>query len=185
MELADFSVNPKETTFRGARIIYNADAFTPAFMRKAAKAIRDGFVAAIQALPEDVDAEGAEKDEPDLSFKAKAVKGLEHTAQSYEDKARDLEIERDVYAVMLSGTEDHPVVMEWDLTRNGIPVEISEEEFKKFKPQIVRDLWHQLLIAADPKEQEIPPTQTSPTISEPTKSRSSSPATPPATDQVM
>src|SRR6185436_4343718 len=83
--------------------------------------------------------------------KEQAIHRIEGVSESYERSAEILEARRKVYATMLAGTPDYPVLLDWELTRCGQPVPITEEELLNIKnPQIVIDLWNTIRNAADP-----------------------------------
>ena len=183
MDILQFLVTPKTVNFRGVKITYNADAFTPEFLRKAAQAYKGHYQPVLDALP---DTNPVESDEAEpRSEKQTALVSLNRAVDRFERSASTLEVERDVFAALLAGTPDNPVIMEWDLTRNGDPIPITEEVLRQMKPQIITDLWACIRDAADPKSPEIPQTSTSQTISATTNARSSSRETNTDTGPIM
>lgn len=164
MDILEFQINPVTFDFHGAKVTVNADAFTPEFFRNAANRIRKQYDQAI-------------KDDKDQAKKLKAAKGAEALALQFEDSARLMEVERDIYAALLAGSVECPVLLDWDLTRNGEPVPVTETEIGRLKPKMVRELYVRSTEVANPKSQETPETGASRTISETTASGSQGSAT--------
>lgn len=190
MDILEFQANPKTERFerngKGMNITFNADAFTPEFFRNAAMRFRQVLTTA----------QKGDKSATDAFKKARKEKNaLEQTALGLENQARYLESERDIYAVLLAGTPECPVLMEWELTRNidgvDVPILVSEDEIRKLKPALVKDLYVFCLENSGPKSPETPaplmPTadRVSVTTSESTEDGSLTPDTPTPKNQIM
>lgn len=171
MDVLEFQANPVTETFtrhnKSMSVTFNTDAFTPDFFRSAAQMFRDIHTRAKQGDTEATEAyKKAKKDENEKS------------ALGFEARARQLEIQREIYARLLAGTPDTPVLMEWELTRNGETIPITTEELNRLHPDFITDLYNFCLEHSVPKSPEIPTTAASPTISETTDAGSPTPATP-------
>lgn len=173
MELLDLDVNPVKANFRGMDIVFNADAFTPDFFRNAAVKFRKLFKAA------HAKAEAATKRQKNMTD------AVERIAQTFEDNADGLEIDRDFFASILAGTEKIPVLMEWDLTDKGEPVPCTEVELRKRKPKLLKELYTFIVEASNPKSPEIQTTPTSKTISGNSDAGTPTQATQTGVNQIM
>lgn len=124
MDVLEFQANPVTETFtrhgKSMSVTFNTDAFTPDFFRAAAKMFRE-----IHARAKDGDNEASE------AFKRAKKDDNEKSALGFEAQARRLEIQREIYARLLAGTPDTPVLMEWELTRNGETIPIAFDELDK------------------------------------------------------
>ena len=172
MDVLEFQANPKTDTFtrheKSMQVTFNADAFTPDFFRAAAQMFRDIHREA-----------KAHDDEAVKAFKSaqKAKDGNEQSALNFEGMARRGEIQREIYARLLAGTPDTPVLMDWELTRSGEPIPITFDELNRLHPDFVEDLYQFCLEHSIPKSPETPTTAASQTISETTAAGSPTPAT--------
>lgn len=173
MDVLEFQANPHTETFsrhgKSMSVTFNADAFTPDFFRAAAQMFRDIHRAT-----------KAKDEEASQAFKSarKAKDENEQSALNFEGMARRGEIKREIYARLLAGTEDTPVLMAWELTRNGETIPITFEELNRLHPDFNEDLYQFCLEHSIPKSPEIPTTAASPTISETTDAGSPTPAIP-------
>ena len=176
MDVLEFQANPITETFtrhgKSMQVTFNADAFTPDFFRAAAQMFREIHQQAKQG-----DEQAAE------AFKRAKKDDNERSALGFEAQARRLEIQREIYARLLAGTPDTPVLMEWELTREGEPIPITSSELSRLHPEFITDLYNFCLEHSIPKSPEIPMTAASPTISETTDAGSPTPVIPPGENQ--
>lgn len=156
MDIHEFQLNPVTEYFgpegRGINVTFNADAFTPEFFRNAASRLREQFAR-------------AREEDKEFEKKLKKAKGVERTLLSFEENARILEIERDVYAALLTGTPGTPVLLEWGFTDKGEPLPITEEVLRGLHPRMVKDLYIFCTENALPKSPATAVTQTNQTTS--------------------
>lgn len=173
MDVLEFQANPVTKTFtrhnKSMQVTFNADAFTPDFFRAAAQMFRDLHK---QAKEKDEEVSQA------LKSAKKAKDDNEQVALTFEGNARRLEIRREIYARLLAGTEDTPVLMAWELTRNDEPLPITFDELNRLHPDFIEDLYQFCLEHSVPKSPEIQTTAASQTISETTDAGSPTPAIP-------
>jgi hypothetical protein len=171
MDVLEFQANPVTETFtrhgKSMTVTFNTDAFTPDFFRNAAQMFRE-----IHQQAKDGDTQATE------AYKRAKKDDNEKSALSFEAQARRLEIQREIYARLLAGTSDTPVLMDWELTRNGETIPITHDELSRLHPDFVQDLYNFCLEHSIPKSPEIPTTAASQTISETTAAGSPTPATP-------
>lgn len=171
MDVLEFQANPVTETFtrhgKSMSVTFNTDAFTPDFFRSAAQMFRD-----IHRGAKAGDEQATE------AFKRAKKDENEKSALGFEAQARRLEIQREIYARLLVGTPDTPVLMDWELTRNGEMIPITYDELSRLHPDFVQDLYNCCLEHSIPKSPEIPTTAASQTISETTAAGSPTPATP-------
>lgn len=171
MDVLEFQANPVTETFtrhnKSMRVTFNTDAFTPDFFRAAAQMFREIHR----------DAKLGDEQATEAYKKAKKDDN-EKSALGFEAQARRLEIQREIYARLLAGTPDTPVLMDWELTRSGETIPINRDELSRLHPEFVSDLYNFCLEHSVPKSPEIPMTAASPTISETTDAGSPTPATP-------
>lgn len=129
MELSSFSENivtvPYERNGERVELSVNIDAFTPEFFRVTGKRL-DGKLKVLQA--ED---------------KVRGKKKVDRI-QFFEAEARALEINRDIYAELLSSG----VLTAWTVTENEIPIPPSKEVLLSLPPRLVQELWELCLEAA-------------------------------------
>jgi hypothetical protein len=168
MDVLEFQANPITETFtrhnKSMSVTFNADAFTPDFFRAAAQMFRE-----IHQQAKEGDTQATE------AFKKAKKDDNERSALGFEAQARRLEIQREIYARLLAGTPDTPVLMDWELTRDGEPLPITAAELSRLHPDFVQDLYNFCLEHSIPKSPEIPMTAASPTISETTDAGSPTP----------
>src|SRR5260370_42139448 len=146
MDVLEFEINPRTELFerngKAMKITFNADAFTPEYHRNVAKRFR-----------EVVKRVGREDELTKTKIKKAKKEGdnAELAALEYDQRARVGEAEREIYAGLLVGTPEVPVLMEWELTRKVLktddeneqggvvvePIPVTEEELMKLKPQLV------------------------------------------------
>lgn len=173
MDVLDFQANPLTETFtrhgKSMQVTFNADAFTPDFFRAAAQMFREIHR---DAKVKDEEATSA------LKSAKKAKNDNEQVALNLDARARQLEIRREIYARLLAGTPDTPVLMGWELTRDGEPIDVNYDELSRLHPEAITDLYNFCLERSVPKSPEIPTTPASQTISETTDAGSPTPATP-------
>lgn len=171
MDVLEFQANPITETFtrhgKSMAVTFNTDAFTPDFFRAAAQMFRD-----IHQQAKDGDKKATE------AFKQAKKDDNERSALGFEAQARRLEIQREIYARLLAGTPDTPVLMDWELTRDGDPLPITYTELARLHPDFVQELYNFCLEHSIPKSPEIPMTAASPTISETTDAGSPTPVIP-------
>ena len=171
MDVLEFQANPVTNTFtrhgKSMAVTFNTDAFTPDFFRAAAQMFRE-----IHAQAKAGDEQATE------AFKRAKKDDNERSALGFEAQARRLEIQREIYARLLAGTSDTPVLMDWELTRNGETIPITHDELVRLHPDFVQDLYNFCLEHSVPKSPEIPMTAASPTISETTDAGSPTPVIP-------
>ena len=171
MDVLEFQANPATETFtrhdKSMSVTFNTDAFTPDFFRSAAQMFRD-----IHREAKEGDARATK------AFKEAKKDDNERSALQFEAQARRLEIQREIYARLLAGTEETPVLMDWELTRNDETIPITYDELSRLHPDFVQDLYNFCLEHSIPKSPEIPTTAASQTISGTTAAGSPTPATP-------
>lgn len=171
MDVLEFQANPITETFtrhgKSMSVTFNTDAFTPDFFRSAANMFRE-----IRQQAKAGDEQATE------AYKKAKKDDNERSALNFEARARQLEIQREIYARLLAGTPDTPVLMDWELTRNGEAIPITADELKRLHPDFIEDLYSFCLEHSVPKSPEIPMIAASPTISETTDAGSPTPATP-------
>ena len=181
MELRDLEkVNPTTADFRGLSVTFNPDAFTDGFYFSVAERFRQRFAGEVEA------AVSEKKDESTLPDQAQSVMRLVNAiADRIKSIGETIEGNKRFHAALLAGTPDAPVILQWDLTHNGVPVPCNEEGFLTLKPKTLEDLWIFVRDAADPKSQGIETIPQSQTMNETTPSHSASPETPPDEDRLM
>lgn len=172
MDVLEFQANPVTETFtrhdKSMLVTFNADAFTPDFFRAAAQMFRE-----IHQQAKAGDKQATE------AFKRAQKDDNEKSALGFEAQARRLEIQREIYARLLAGTPDTPVLMGWELTRDGEAIPVTRDELSRLHPDFVQDLYNFCLERSIPKSPEIPTIVASTTISETTAAGSPTPVTPP------
>lgn len=161
MEIKDLqTVNSVSTEFKGLPIVYNADAFTSDFLRRAAAKFREVF------------------GRPMPKRKAKKQSDpVESTALTLEETADRMDLEREFYAALIAGTPETPVLMSWELTDRGKAVPCNEMGLKRLEGKILQDLYEFMRDHRLPKSPEIPTTKASQTISATTGAGSHTPET--------
>lgn len=136
MELSSLSEYIVEVPFSRAGqtvlLQVNIDAFTPEFFRRVGAAFADRL--------KDWEQEDALSPKPKRSKKNDPAKPLTF----FENSARQLEIEREIFARLLSSD----VLKGWDITDNGEPVAPSFEVLNSRPPSLVKGLWETALKAA-------------------------------------
>jgi len=171
MDVLEFQANPVTNTFtrhgKSMAVTHNTDAFTPDFFRAAACMFRE-----IHQQAKKGDEQATE------AFKRAKKDNNERSALGFEAQARRLEIQREIYARLLAGTPDTPVLMDWELTRDDQPLPITYDELSRLHPDFVQELYNFCLEHSIPKSPEIPMTAASPTISETTDAGSPTPVIP-------
>lgn len=120
MELSSFSENIvsifHERSGETVELQINIDAFTPEFFRKISKKLQVK-VKEFQATQR----KGKKKENP----------------LSLETEARSLELDREVYAELLTSG----VLKDWSVTENGIPIAPTKDVLVRLPPRFVRELW--------------------------------------------
>lgn len=131
-------------------ITYDSNAFTATFFRDLSAGMKARFL----------DAQRADK----KSAKArKKATGIDVTVIDFEDTASALEIERDLYAEMLSKY----IIKGWSATDDDEnPLPPTYENLRRLSPRALRELFVWLRNYKRPLEQEIVTTSAKPTISE-------------------
>lgn len=171
MDVLEFQANPVTETFtrhgKSMQVTFNTDAFTPDFFRAAAQMFRD-----VHKRAKEGDSEAVE------AFRKARKDDNERVALNFEGQARQGEIKREIYARLLAGTEDTPVLMGWELTRADEPILITFDELNRLHPDFVTDLYQFCLEHSVPKLPETQTTPASQTISEIIDAGSPTPATP-------
>lgn len=171
MDVLEFQANPVIETFtrhgKSMQVTFNTDAFTPDFFRAAAQLFRE-----IHKQAKDGDDKASE------AYKKAKKDDNEKSALNFEAQARRLEIQNEIYARLLAGTKDTPVLMDWELTRNGETIPITADELRRLHPDFIQDLYNFCLQHSVPKSPEIPTTAASQTISETTDAGLPTPAIP-------
>lgn len=172
MDVLEFQANPITETFtrhgKSMSVTFNADAFTPDFFRSAAQMFREVHKRAVEG-----------DKEATAAFKQAKKDENERSALNFEGMARRGEIQREIYAALLAGTPDTPVLMDWELTRDGATIPITADELNRLHPQFITDLYQFCLEHSIPKLPETPTTAASPTISETIDAGSPTPVTQP------
>ena len=183
MELRELEkVNPMTVDFRGLSITFNPDAFTDGFFYAVADRFRERFTAELQAAIDETPSEANDN----LPVEAQRVRALvNQIADRIKLEGDRIDGEKRFYAALLVGTPDSPVLLEWDLTDNSIPVPCNETGLLTLKHKTLEDLWMTVRDAANPKSQGVTAIPEKPTTSETTLSPSVSPETPPDDAQVM
>lgn len=150
MELADLkkkSIRAVDGDFNGLAFTVNANAITGSYCRLAA--------AQIEAL------------EKGAKPKRKGKKlDLPSAIEIFEGRGREIEDLCHLYASLIKGSEDEPLLLTWDLTNEGDPVECSIAELKKLHLELLKEFWAECMRTGRPKSPEIRTTATSPTISD-------------------
>ena len=131
MELAKLTENivktPYERDGETLELSVNIDAFTPEFFREIGKKMKGTL-------------QGLEAEDRAKKTKGKKVDRTEF----FEVEARALEINREIYAELLSAG----VLVAWTATENEIPIPPSKEVLLKLPPRFVQELWELCLEAA-------------------------------------
>jgi hypothetical protein len=192
MELSDLKkleLRPVEADFNGLKILVNVNAVTGRHFRDAADQIRqaenaqkaeakhqleiaeekDKIQREIDTLKaSDVDsAEMRAEQSEHIGTLQKQLDALEPSAlEVFEGRGKETENLCALYASLIKGTDDAPLLMSWDLTHNGDPVECSVIELQKRHPELLRDLYDFCVRVDRPKEQETRTTPPNRTISE-------------------
>lgn len=127
MELSSFSENivtvPYERSGETVELSVNIDAFTPDFFREVGERFKEKM-------------KGLQAEDK--------KKGKKPETEFFEAEARALEINREIYAELLSSG----VLTAWTVTENGIPIAPSKEVLVKLPPRLVNELWELCLEAA-------------------------------------
>lgn len=165
-DILSFDVSPVTDKFKGLTVTFNQDAFTPEYYYNVAKLIRE---TAPRIAERKANYDEAVKNEKDVTVSA---------ALSFENSAKRLEEEREVYAILLAGNDDTPVLMSWNATRKvkdeksgkmvEQPVPCTKDELMKRSPQFLKELYNWCQENHGPKSQETPMTPGNSTISETT-----------------
>lgn len=190
MELRDFEkINPMTVDFRGLSITFNPDAFTDSFYFAVAERFRSKYTAEVHAAiepPNEAKAPEADAKE-DIPVEAQNVLRIVDTlADRIKLEGEKIASERDFFIALLVGLPDAPVLLDWDLTDNGVSVPCNEEGLRTFKrKETLEDLWQFVRNAANPKSQGIETIPQNQTTSETTQSPSASPATPADESPIM
>jgi hypothetical protein len=152
MELADLKkmeLRPVEADFHGLNVVVNVNAITGRHCRTAAERIR--------ALG---------KTTPKPTRRKRKGGGAQQTAlEAFDGRGRETEELCTLYAVLLKGTPDEPLLMSWDLTDEGEDVPCTQQELQKRHPGLLKDLYEFCVSVDRPKSQETRTTPPSRTIS--------------------
>lgn len=201
-ELKKREIRQVDADFNGLPIKVNANAITGRHFQLAAERIKEVEAAEraqqkkqikitekrlrlqeeIAALATDLE-NASESDRPSLSDRLAdlqiKLEGLRpSTIEVFEGRGRETETICDLYAALIKGSEEVPLLLSWDLTHEGEPVACTVEELRKRHPELLKDLYGCCVEAGRPKLPEIPETATSRTISDSTVAITPSPDTP-------
>lgn len=165
MELRELQLRPVSDNFNGLPITVNVNAVTGRHFRAAA-----GKIKAAMAL--------AKKEDQNEKATKRKLKGGELTVQQFEGRGRATEAICALYASLLKGTNDEPLLMDWELTNNGKPVPCTEDELKNLHPDLLKDLYEFCLRVDHPKGPRIRTIATSRTTSVSTVASTRIPDTP-------
>lgn len=131
MELSSFSENivtvPYVRSGETVDLSVNIDAFTPEFFR----IVGERFTKKMKELEREDSAK-------------KGKKGKKADAEIFETEARALEVNREIYADLLS----NGVLVGWTVTENGKPVMPTKDILLKLPPRLVVELWNLCLEAS-------------------------------------
>lgn len=176
MELRELEkVTPMTIDFFGLTVTFNPDAFTDGFFYAVADRFRNRFSEEIKSLAEP-------KPEPGDEPISKALAVVDQFADRIQHNGDVIKREKDFFIALLIGTSESPVLLSWELTRDGVPVPCNEEGLQTLKHGTLKALWETVRDAPYPKSQT---TRTSLTTSETMQSPSASPATHKAEDPIM
>lgn len=179
--------------FDGLKVVVNANAITGRFYRAAAEQIRKTeaahkpeFEKRVKAasrystlqqklailtgrLQSETNDERKEKIAKEMTgIERQMAKLLPSELEAFEGRGKEIETRCDLYARVIKGSDDAPLLVEWDLTNEGEPVPCTVEELRKRHPDLLRDLYEFCVSVALPKSPETPTTATSGTISDST-----------------
>jgi hypothetical protein len=201
-ELKKLELRPVEDDFNGLKVTVNVNAVTGRLFRDAAAQIKlveyaqKAAQEKQQAIADQSTALGARIDEMtaalavagdqetkdrvglELAALQKELGDLEpSTVEIFEGRGRDTEAICKLYARLIKGSEDTPLLLSWDLTNGGQAVECSEAEVRKLHPNLLKDLYQFCLRVDRPKLQETRTTATSRTTSDNTVASTHTPDT--------
>lgn len=155
MELSEFKqreIRAVEANFDGLPIVVNVNAVHGRHHRIAAERIKAAKT----------------KADADRKPKKKKPNTDDILIESYEGRGRVTEIRCELYANLIKGTEDEPLLISWELTDQGEPIPCTVEELRKRNPQLLEDLYNFCIQVDHPKLQETRTTATNRTISDST-----------------
>jgi hypothetical protein len=201
-ELKKLELRAVEDDFNGLKITVNVNAVTGRLFRDAAAQIKlveyaqkaaqekqqaiadqsatlgariDEMTAALALAGDQETKEGLSLE---LAALQKELGDLEpSTVEIFEGRGRETEAICELYARLIKGAEDTPLLLSWDLTNSGRAVECSEAEIRKLHPNLLKDLYQFCLRVYRPKLQETRTTATSRTISDSTVASTHTPDT--------
>jgi hypothetical protein len=136
MELAELNqraIRAVNDDFHGLPITINANAITKQYCQDAAKRI-----------------ETLEKDAKPAHGKRKKVAD-KTLVEMFQGRGREIEEFCDLYAHLIKGTEQVPLLLSWDLTHKGQAVECSVVELRKLHLELLKELWAKCMGAGRPK----------------------------------
>lgn len=205
MELSDLKkleLRPVDADFNGLNIVVNVNAVTGRHFRYAAEQMRVVDEAqkaeekrqaqlleqraALQCEIDNLKAQheeesnGAAKElllEQMASIQKEIDALLPSTLEIFEGRGKETEAVCELYASLIKGSEESPLLMSWDLTHEGQPVPCTVEELKKRHPQLLIDLYNACVRVDRPKLQETRTTATSRTTSDSTVASTPTPDT--------
>lgn len=183
MELTDFEkVNPMTRDFRGLSVTFNPDAFTEGFFFSVAERFRRRFTEEVESIVTQASV-NVDKELPESA--QRTLRMVNDIADRIKLNGDVIEANKRYYAALLVGTPDAPVLLQWDLTKEGAPVPCNEEGLLTLKDRTLKDLWEFVGDAANPKSQGMATIPDSQTTKQPTQSLSASPETQPEEDRLM
>lgn len=131
-------------------ITYDANAFTSEFFR--------GLSASMRVRMAQI-----EKEDAEVKERLKSAQGLERILTQFDEEARSIEVERDIYAEMLAKY----VIKEWSATDDSDnPLPPTFENLQRLSPRALKELFRFLREYRRPLEQRIAGTPANPTILE-------------------
>lgn len=167
MELSDLKkleLRPVEDNFNGLNVVVNVNAITGRHCRDAAARIRAVTTAPVK--------------------RKRNKKTPERTVlEVFEGRGKETEDLCALYASLLKGSADEPLLMSWDLTNEGEPIPCTEDELRKRHPELLKDLYEFCVNVDRPKSQETRITPPNRTISEISGGVTPIPEIPPAEDR--
>lgn len=148
-ELNKLALRPVDADFNGLKIVVNINAVTAQYCREAANKINTAI-----------------KNAAPPKSKRKKSSGPT-TVEIFKRNGREIEELCAVYASLIKGTEEAPLLISWDLTDDQErAIECSEGELRKLHVPLLEDLWNCCLNVERPKRPETRTTATSRTISD-------------------
>jgi septal ring factor EnvC (AmiA/AmiB activator) len=194
MELTDFKkleLRPVDADFNGLKITVNVNAVTGRHYREVAEKIRlleeaekpeqkkrakiekqtSALQAQIDQLKEQIgkcsDANKRRPLDEKLAATESRLEELQPTTlELFEGRGKQTEAACLLYAEVLKGSQEEPLLMSWDLTNDGDAVSCTTEELRKLHPELLKELYGFCLTVDHPKSQETRPTPPNRTISE-------------------